>query len=192
MNALKAAMSLHRCQNAAVSKTAHGWLTGLLHASVPCPRVLALSLGMLVFFSAGRCQGWYHHLPAPDLSDILPLCCPHVQKKAGSAFDKDPHEWFSSLGIKSEAEFQARKADLQAEARRRLAGLEEAKAKLRELDPDADSDSDISEFDDDMNSLHSISSTARKWATEANFKGPALLWIKGLSPVAVVRVRAHQ
>mmetsp|Transcript_14150 Transcript_14150/g.38301 ORF Transcript_14150/g.38301 Transcript_14150/m.38301 type:complete len:389 (+) Transcript_14150:97-1263(+) len=108
------------------------------------------------------------------------------KKKGGNAetkgrfdFDTDPVSWFYQNQIKSEEDFQARKADLRAEARRRLDAIMAKKQQHilwpsdSEFDDISISSGELSDLDSDVHSMHSLRSCADSWEERAHFKRPA-------------------
>ncbi|KAF5828892.1 hypothetical protein DUNSADRAFT_16853 [Dunaliella salina] len=108
------------------------------------------------------------------------------KKKGGNAenkgrfdFDTDPVSWFYQNQIKSEEDFQARKADLRAEARRRLDAIMAKKQQHilwpsdSEFDDISISSEELSDLDSDVHSMHSLRSCADSWEERAHFKRPA-------------------
>jgi hypothetical protein len=92
--------------------------------------------------------------------------------------------------IRSEEEFQARKVDLRAAARRRLDGIFQKKGKRLLVDPDDDAfsigSSELSAWDSDVASIVSLSSCVREWREDARFGAPAeALMQLGLAVTAV-------
>ncbi|GAX73758.1 hypothetical protein CEUSTIGMA_g1209.t1 [Chlamydomonas eustigma] len=103
-------------------------------------------------------------------------------------FEKDPVSWFYQNQIKSEADFQARKKELQEQAKLRLENIMKAKKKLLEFDSDFDGSmhsSELSELDSDVHSLSSLKSCAESWIEDADYKTPAEGWLKFSAPAAV-------
>lgn len=108
-------------------------------------------------------------------------------------YDKDPITWFFQNQIRSEEEFQANKAKLRAEAKRRLENIMAKKNKRIEIDDDdwgsVDS-SELSAWDSDVESLSSMHSCANEWAAEARFAAPAGTLLK-YSSIASLATVAH-
>lgn len=79
--------------------------------------------------------------------------------------------------IKSKEEFQARKAELRAAARKRLDQIFEKKGQRLVIDSDDDEfsmcSSELSAWDSDVASISSLQSCAREWREDAHFNAPA-------------------
>ncbi len=91
----------------------------------------------------------------------------------------------------AEKDFQEKKKELQAQAKKRLESIMLAKKKLLEFDSDFDGSmhsSELSELDSDVHSLSSLKSCANDWIEDQNYKTPAESWIKFAAPAAMVRV----
>jgi len=90
---------------------------------------------------------------------------------------KHPTQRFFQNQIKSEEEFQARKSELRAAARRRLDEIFAKKGRRLAIDSDADAfsidSSELSAWDSDVASIGSLSSCVREWREEARFGAPA-------------------
>jgi hypothetical protein len=83
---------------------------------------------------------------------------------------------FFQSQIRSEEEFQARKAELRASARERLDEIFHAKGKRLVIDSDEEfsiGSSELSAWDSDVASISSLSSCVREWRQEAHFGAPA-------------------
>ncbi|GBF97562.1 hypothetical protein Rsub_10163 [Raphidocelis subcapitata] len=113
----------------------------------------------------------------------------------GDRFDynKDPVSWFFQNQIRSEEEFQARKTELRAAARARLDALFEKKGQRLRADSDGDfsiDSSELSAWDSDVASIHSLSSCVHEWREEAHFSAPAEATLQ-IALVALAAIAAH-
>jgi len=98
--------------------------------------------------------------------------------------------WFYQNQIKSEEEFQAKKAILREEAKKRLEQIMAAKKKLIEFDSDLDdfsiASSELSELDSDVDSLSSMISCANSWIEDVQYKTPAENTLKYTASAAMI------
>eukprot|EP00798_Chlamydomonas_sp_ICE-L_P019506 gene19506-26174_t len=104
---------------------------------------------------------------------------------------------FKEQGIETEADFQAKRDFLKAEAQRRLDHLEASRKKLRELEGSEFGSlfsSNLSELDSDNGSLASLKSCAEDWIEAAKYSSPAESAVKLLVPacLAVAGGTAYQ
>lgn len=113
-------------------------------------------------------------------------------------YNKDPVAWFYQNQIRSEEEFQAKKAALRETARARLDEIFEKKGKHLLIDSDDDDfsihSSELSAWDSDVHSIQTLASCANSWAEAAKFTAPAMVTLRIvliLTAVSTRAVRSH-
>eukprot|EP00878_Enallax_costatus_P000625 GHUV01000728.1.p2 GENE.GHUV01000728.1~~GHUV01000728.1.p2 ORF type:complete len:164 (+),score=45.27 GHUV01000728.1:1880-2371(+) len=106
-------------------------------------------------------------------------------------YNKDPISWFYQNQIKSEEQFQAKKAELRETARHKLDEIFEKKGKHLIIDSDDDdfsiASSELSAWDSDVHSIQTLASCANSWAEAAQFKAPAMVTLRVVLLVTMVR-----
>jgi hypothetical protein len=118
----------------------------------------------------------------------LAPCAPHAAPGPSTP------RFFQSQ-IRSEEEFQARKAQLRATARKRLDAVFEKKNKRLVIDSDEEfsiGSSELSAWDSDVASISSLSSCVREWRREAHFGAPAEALLQIALVTLVVRGPGHR
>lgn len=102
--------------------------------------------------------------------------------------------WFYQNQIKSEEQFQAKKAELKETARSRLDEIFEKKGKHLIIDSDDDdfsiASSELSAWDSDVHSIQTLASCANSWAEAAQFTAPAMVSLRVILFAAMVGVLA--
>ncbi|KAI8471726.1 MAG: hypothetical protein J3K34DRAFT_226379 [Monoraphidium minutum] len=109
--------------------------------------------------------------------------CPAAGVAAGAPgndrfdYNKDPVSWFFQNQIRSEEEFQERKAELRTAALARLDDIFERKGKRLVVDSDDDAfsicSSELSAWDSDVASIGGLAAAAAEWREEAHIQAPA-------------------
>ena len=106
-----------------------------------------------------------------------PLCAPCLRRHSNPAAPFPTPRRFFQNQIRSEEEFQARKAELRAAARRKLDQVFASKGRHLIVDSDDDGfsigSSELSAWDSDVASVGSLSSCVREWRREVHFGAPA-------------------
>ncbi|KIZ02651.1 hypothetical protein MNEG_5310 [Monoraphidium neglectum] len=114
-------------------------------------------------------------------------------------YNKNPvswyvEDWFFQNQIKCEEEFQARKAELRAAARKQLDEVFEKKGKHLIVDSDDDDfsicSSEISAWGSDVGSIGELGDLAREWREDAHFNAPGEAMLQ-LALVVATGIAAH-
>lgn len=108
-------------------------------------------------------------------------------------YEKDPISWFYQNQIKSEEQFQEKKAELRETARHKLDDIFEKKGKHLIIDSEDDdfsiASSELSAWDSDVHSIQTLASCANSWAEAAQFKAPAMVTLRVVLIVTMVSPR---